>query len=126
MEESPIYNTKFKQTKAIYVALTHQNARKIKSLLDASKTPHNYTIFSPAPNASLIEKFLLPFSALKFARDLQQELKNDVLFVFDDALEHYYKEIHLFNAMNQAFVNENLFMFDFLNEKIIESIEILQ
>jgi len=81
-----------------------QNAQKIKKLLEFGSTPHNYVIFSPAANASLLEKFLLPFSALKLACEIQNN-NHDVLFVFDDALEHFYKENHLFNAMNQPFVN---------------------
>lgn len=103
LDESLIYNRHLGKTKAVYVSLSHQNARKAKKLLEFSSTPHNYVVFSPAPNASQLEKFLLPFSALKFARDLQKS-KYDVLLVFDDALEHYYKENHLFNAMNQPFV----------------------
>lgn len=75
----------------------------MKKSLDLSLNNPNFVIFSPSQNSSLLEKFLLPFSALKFARDMQNA-DNDVLFVFDDSLEHFYKEYHLFNAMNQPFV----------------------
>ena len=104
MEESPIYNTKFKQTKAVYVTLNVTSAQKMKKTLDSSTKNQNFVIFSPAPNASVLEKFLLPFSAIKFAKYLENT-NNDVLFVLDDGFEHFFKEHHLFNSMNQPFVN---------------------
>ena len=102
-EECPIYNRNFHMPKVVYVTLSHQNGQKMKKFMENSSISTNFTIFTASVGASLLEKFLLPFSAMKFARDLQDK-NNDVLFVFDDAFEHFYKENHLFNAMHQPFV----------------------
>jgi len=102
-EECPIYNPNFQTPKVVYVTLSNQNGQKMKKFMENSSINSNFTIFTANTGASLLEKFLLPFSAMKFAKDLQNK-NNDVLFVFDDAFEHFYKENHLFTAMHQPFV----------------------
>lgn len=99
-EEKAVYNTKMIKTKAVYVTLNLSNAKKMKKILENS---HNYVIFSTGPNPSLLEKFLLPFSAIKAAKEMQKQ-NQDILLVFDDVLEHFYRETQLFTAMNQPFV----------------------
>lgn len=103
-EENPVYNSNFRKTKAVYVTQNISNAKKMRKFLnDNSVNPENFVIFSPEQNASLLEKFLVVFSAAKIAKTFQKE-NCDVLFILDDAIEHFYKEHQLFNAMNQPFV----------------------
>ena len=49
------------------------------------------------------EKYFAPFAGLAYANLLRQQ-GNEVVVVFDDIVEHYIKEIQLFNTLNQPFV----------------------
>lgn len=81
-----------------------------KFLCDNSVGSENFVIFSPEQNASLLEKFLVAFSAAKIAKSFQKD-NCDVLFVLDDVIEHFYREHQLFNAMNQPFVKQKKYFY---------------
>jgi len=47
--------------------------------------------------------YFTPLAALAYANYLKAN-GNDVLMIFDDMVEHYVKEMLIFNTLNQPFV----------------------
>jgi hypothetical protein len=95
-----------KPRKTIYCSVNINNANSFfKSILDNGV--QDDTIVFSAKFKSLSEKYFAPFAALAYANKLKAA-GHEVLLIFDDIVEHYTKELLIFNTVNQPFGNLNI------------------
>ncbi len=64
----------------------------------------NDVVVISARSKIIAEKYFAPFTALSYANELKKE-GHEVLLVFDDIVEHYTKELLIFNTVDQPFVS---------------------